>query len=46
MYGALGQVRDNYGMLDLPAYMSDLWPHYIKQIAATRKNSTPTISRL
>ena len=34
MYGALGQVRDNYRMLDLPAYMSDLWPHYIKQIAA------------
>ena len=34
MYGALGQVRDNYRMLDLPAYMSDLWPHYIKQIDA------------
>ena len=34
MYGALGQVRDNYRMLDLPAYMSDLWPYYIKQIAA------------
>ena len=34
MYGALGEVRDNYQSLDLPAYMVDLWPHYIDQIAA------------